>query len=433
MPRPLLPWLLLLCLVVPHSARAQNPFLQNHGKRTITKIEITGYERTKTYVLERELGFTEGDEYDPAAVNEAWTRLEQLPFIAYVEIETNRPGPGEVELEIKVDEEPGFVWSAGLEYSRRLDSQWYGEVHLGTVNALGRGETFDLQLDAWALRQARARWSNPWILGAAKLGVWVDVGAFQHDWVYLPAPDATTAEFAVEAGLDRKFGPGFFASVAGRWRYRDLTDLDPALPDGSFGEATPVGDTRVDLDERALLLSVGFDNRDSRFYPSRGIDASADLAVASPSDDFAGYRTLDLDLAAFAPVPWLHTVGGYVTRRFASDPLPWYERTYYGGPMDLRGVEFGSDRGDERLRASVEVRRPIFVVPLRGGRSVGLGAHAFSDWGTAWDHGESVGDQEFDHSFGLGAHFNFNTFNYRFEWARVGDDNFFVFEDHFTF
>lgn len=431
--RPVLLWFLLTLLLVPSAAGAQNPFLQNQGRRTITSIEFDGYERTKLYVLERELGFAEGDDYDPGAVNDAWTRLEQLPFIAYVEIQTERPSPGEAELRIHVVEEPIFVWQLGVDYSRRLDSQWYGDVRLGTVNAFGRGERLEFQVDAWALRQARLRWSNPWLFGAAHLGVYVDVGAFNHDWVYTPAPDANTTEFALESGVQREFGPGFHAALAARWRYRELDDLDPALPDGSFGGATPVGQRSIDTDERALLVTVGFDNRDSHYYPSRGIDASVDLALASLSDEFENYSTIDLSLAAFAPVPWLHTIGAYVTERIAPDPLPWYERTYFGGPMDLRGVEFGSDRGDEHLRASIEVRRPVFVVPLRGGRSIGLGAHAFSDWGAAWETDRNIGDQQFSHSFGLGAHFNFNTYNYRFEWARVGDENFFVFEDHFTF
>jgi hemolysin activation/secretion protein len=81
----------------------------------------------------------------------------------------------------------------------------------------------------------------------------------------------------------------------------------------------------------------------------------------------------------------------------------------------------------------VEIRRPLFVVPLRAGRSIGLGLHAFSDWGAAWEYDASMSDQRFDNSVGLGAHFNFNTYNYRFEWAHHDGENFFVFEDHFTF
>ena len=59
--------------------------------------------------------------------------------------------------------------------------------------------------------------------------------------------------------------------------------------------------------------------------------------------------------------------------------------------------------------------------------------HAFSDWGAAWEYNEDMADQKFQNSFGLGAHFNFNTYNYRFEWAHHDGENFFIFEDHFTF
>lgn len=430
--RILLP-LLLATILSPAVAEAQNPFLENQGRRTIQSISFDGYERTKLYVLERELGFAVGDDYDAAAINDAWARLEELPFVAYVEIETERPRPGEVELEITVIEEGVFRWQLGLDYSRRLDSRWYGDVRLGTVNAMGRADELELQLNAWALRQARLRWSNPWILGAARLGVYADVGVFNHAWVYNPAPDAETTEFAIESGLWREFGPGFSVSLAGRWRHNKLDDIPDPGTAGSFGANVPSGDRSVELDEGSVLASVGFDNRDSEFYPSRGLDANIKLVMAQLSDGYDPWTTVDLSLTAFVPVPWIHTIGGFVTHRIAADRLPWYERTFYGGPEDLRGVEFGSQRGDERLRASVEIRRPLFVVPLRAGRSIGLGVHGFSDWGAAWEYDESMSDQKFQNSFGLGAHFNFNTYNYRFEWARFGDENFFVFEDHFTF
>ncbi|RKZ13397.1 hypothetical protein DRQ53_00535 [bacterium] len=428
-----LPALILLATVLaPAHAVAQNPFLQNQGRRVIKSIQFEGYERTKLYVLERELGMSAGDDYDAAAVNDAWARLEQLPFIAYIEIETDRPRPGEVELLINVVEEDILRWQLGLEYSRRLEPRWYGDVRLGAVNLLGRADELELQLDAWALRRARLRWANPWILGAAKLGVRVEVGAFAHQWVYDPAPDATNSEFAVEGGLWREFGD-MKLSLAGRWRHSELDDI-PAFPDSNtFGPQIGNGQPRVKVDEPALLASIGYDNRDSEFYPGRGVDAAVDFVYAAPNGDFNDWSTVDLSLATFVPLPWIHTIGGYVTRRFASDPLPWYERSYFGGPDDLRGVPFASRRGDEHIRASLEIRRPLFVVPLRAGRSIGLGLHAFSDWGAAWEHDEHLSDQKLANSFGAGAHFNFNTYNYRFEWAHHDGENTFVFEDHFTF
>jgi outer membrane protein assembly factor BamA len=424
---------LLVSFFVPVAASAQNPFLQNQGLRTIRAIEFEGYERTKLYVLERELGFEVGDDYDAAQVNDAWARLEQLPFIAYVEIETNRPGPGEAELVIRVVEEGIFRWQVGLEYARNMSPRWYGDLRLGTTNALGRADQLELHLNAWGFTQGRLRWTNPWILGPARLGVYADVGYFTHDWVYSPTPDARNSELAFEGGLWREFGPGFHASLAGRWRQNELREIPVPLPLPGFGPGTPVMGSEVSVDEGSVLAMVGFDNRDSKYYPGRGIDASVDLAYGAPSGEFSNWTTVDLNLAAFVPVPFVHTIGGYVTHRIAPDPLPWYERTYFGGPEDLRGVAFGSDRGDERFRASIEVRRPVFVVPLRAGRSIGLGIHAFSDWGAAWEHDADISDQRMKNSFGAGAHFNFNTYNYRFEWAHHDGENFFVFEDHFTF
>ena len=250
--RILLPLLLLTSILSPTAARGQNPFLENQGRRTIQSIRFVGQERTKLYVLERELGFSVGDEYDAAAVNDAWARLEELPFVAYIEIETERPRPGQAELTITVVEEGIFRWQIGLDYSRRLDSKWYGDLRLGTVNALGRADELELRLNAWALRQARLRWTNPWILGAARLGGYADVGVFSHAWVYTPPPDAENSEIAVETGLIGVVGLVLFFGV--------LYRLVIALPPGRRYVAIPA--------LLGVLMAVSPLNAHKAFYGS---------------------------------------------------------------------------------------------------------------------------------------------------------------------
>lgn len=407
--------------VAPSTAHAQNPFLQNRGKRTIESIEITGNTKTRTYVLERELGFAEGDEYDPEQVSAAWERLEALPFIAYVEIETERT-PNAVSLVIHVEEDVRFNWAPGLEYSRRHGKTWLGQLRVGSNDLTGRGDTVDLAVEFWKARRAELTVANPWILGDARLGVSANVYVQQFDWLYEPLNGFDVRDWGGAISVWRGFDAWVQARLTGGWREVQVLDADVAGASGA-------------VQDPFFEIELEHDTRDARYYPTRGLHLRAATRFAGFGDDFENrYAVSDLHASAFVPVPYLNTVGGHVGYRAASDPLPFYERTWMGGPMSVRGIEFGSIEGDEAFRASIEIRRPVAVLPLREGRSIGLGGHVFHDWGKAWEQQESFGDRGIRFSYGAGLHFNLNTSNFRFEWARNDDgDTVFVFEDRFTF
>ncbi len=156
--------------------------------------------------------------------------------------------------------------------------------------------------------------------------------------------------------------------------------------------------------------------------------------VGGLSGEVSSYSYVDLLLAGYQAVPYLGVLASRVSYRGTDDSLPVYERSYLGGPEDIRGVEFSSVRGDENFLATIEIRHPVFLVPLRDGRAVGLGFHAFVDWGTAWEAAQSIKDADMRHSGGIGLHINLNTYNLRFEWAFSDHDgNSFIFADQFTF
>ena len=412
--------LLIVALLLPvPPAGAQNPFLQNRGKRTVERVEFVGNEITRDYVLQRTFRIEAGDEYDPERVGEAWERLEALDFIAYVEIETIRPDPTRVELVVRVEEDTRFRWAPGLEYSRRYGESFLGTLRLGWLNLTGRAESVDLEVSAWSRRGARIVWQNPWIFGPARLGVFVAAHWQQYEWEYeLGAIDPRDefTDWGASAGVWRAFDP--WVTVRARVGWREL-ELEGA---------------GIDQDP-AVALGLVHDSRDVRYYPGHGLHGRGELLRGGMSNGVEDYTIGSISLSAFRTLPLVATVLGVNGAFRATDTaLPFYQKVYLGGPMSLRGVDFGSLVGDEAWRASVELRRPLLLLPLREGRTIGVGVHAFHDRGTSWAHDADLADQQVRFSSGLGLHFNFNTRNFRFEWARTDDgEDVFVFEDTFTF
>ena len=114
-----------------------------------------------------------------------------------------------------------------------------------------------------------------------------------------------------------------------------------------------------------------------------GLHGRAELLRGGMSNGVVDYTIGSISLSAFRTLPLVATVLGVNGAFRATDTaLPFYQKVYLGGPMSLRGVDFGSLVGDEAWRASVELRRPLLLLPLREGRTIGVGVHAFHDRGT---------------------------------------------------
>jgi outer membrane protein assembly factor BamA len=95
-------------------------------------------------------------------------------------------------------------------------------------------------------------------------------------------------------------------------------------------------------------------------------------------------------------------------------PLPPYEQSLLGGPSSLRGFDTGYQANDNIAAASAEIRIPL-TSPLSIGR---FGVKVFADYGTAYAHGEKLGDQQFDLGMGGGAYLHFTLISLGLDVAK---------------
>ncbi len=406
---------LLLAAGMPREACAA-------GAGRIQGIFFFGNRVTKEYVLQRELGFGVGDDVTLEQLNEARQRLQDLEFISYADIQAKQVGDGDVHLVVQVEEasrfQPGFV----LDFDERQEGILAG-VELGMRNFRGRGERLDARAAAGAAQSHRLRWENPWLLGRLHLGLSLEGGWERYDFVYEPFR-VTEARGAI--GLGRRVGRWLRLGVSYEFRHLDLDYADEAGA-GADGSGN----------DPAVAVSVEFDGRDRAEYPHRGVLGRVRLRLAG-LDEGNRYDLYDAGLASFLDPLWGIVLGARVAWRGASAPVPVYARSYFSGLSDLRGIEDGSQRGDEHFLASAEARWPALEVPLPQDDGtiamLVIGLHGFHDWGKAWRHGAAFDDERMRRSYGLGLHVAMKEATLRLEWAQTAvGKNRFVFGDSFTF
>jgi outer membrane protein insertion porin family len=115
-------------------------YLVDEGPRVyVERIDILGNEKTRDFVIRREIGFAEGDPFNRSLVTRAKNRIESLGFFKTVSIDL-QPGSAsdKVVITILVEEDSTGDYGATVGYA--TDQGILGEVSITERNFLGRGQ-----------------------------------------------------------------------------------------------------------------------------------------------------------------------------------------------------------------------------------------------------------------------------------------------------
>ena len=137
-------------------------------------------------------------------------------------------------------------------------------------------------------------------------------------------------------------------------------------------------------------LDVTLDTRDNPALPRNAIlaTASAEVLFFDTGEQVVRTRT---EATGFIGLMAQHVLILRAMRENADKAQPPYLRSILGGWNTVRGFKPGFLTGDTMVSGSVEWRIPI-TAPMRIGK---FGVSAFCDWGTAYEHGQSLRDQTF--------------------------------------
>jgi outer membrane protein assembly factor BamA len=211
--------------------------------------------------------------------------------------------------------------------------------------------------------------------------------------------DGPVDRVAGEFGIGRRENPhyeigdtrtSFNARVEGaplRWlRY----GVGGGIDDVSFG----------DIDDRLATFGADatIDTRVDPAFPRNAVHAKVGWERLRFDAGRANRSTIDARGYVGLFGGWVLALRGLSVT--SDGPLPAYEQSLLGGPSSLRGFDTGYQADDNLAAASAEIRIPL-TSPLSVGR---FGVKAFADYGTAYPHGEKLGDQTFDLGIGGGAY-----------------------------
>lgn len=364
--------------------------------KVLKDVVIEGNEKTKDFVIERELAFSPGDPVNLRQVDQGLHKILMLGFFDEISRDfSEEDDPDETVLTINLEERKTGSATFGVSYSTQ--DRLVGFIEAADENFLGRGQ----RVNATArfgkkLQEYELGFYEPYIdKSGTSLGLNLYRRSRQVQTLLTGESDVSMAQRVTNGG-DLTLGRPFTEFTRGR--------LTLKLENNSHKDFEGPLDAFNDYKNRTIGFGVNTNTSDHPFNPTEGYKNDIYLEVGTK---FLGgdlqYSKLRLEHSRY----FQFKDGGYILAlrgvggRLLGGSLGerGEEAFIIGGADTVRGYPYGGNdkyplHGDHMLVMNAEFRFPIIEK---------VSGVLFSDWGTAWKNGGTLGLSDMANSYGLGV------------------------------
>jgi outer membrane protein insertion porin family len=336
-------------------------FLVEPGSRAyVRRINFAGSTGINDDVLRREMRQMEGGYLSNSAVERSKQRLQRLPFIEKVEVETT-PVPGTPDLvDVNFDIKEGLPgqFSGGVGYSESqsviLSGSFVHSNFMGTgnrvaaeINAGKYSKIFSLShTDPYRTvdgvsqtMSATYRKIEQYTQASSDFETETGTLAVDYGW---PISEFQSVRMGLAAQRsDLVTDPGSSAQEAVDWVRNNGNPYTEFVNIGSPPIAYPLFGTKFNTFE--LVMGWAFDSRNRTIFADRGARHRLNLGYTVPGSQVE-YYTLNYDYLQFIPLGRLFTFMVNSEIGFGMDigettSLPPYRQFFAGGPETVRGFK----------------------------------------------------------------------------------------------
>ncbi len=343
----------------PETKEIELTFLVDPGNRAyVRNIAFSGSTGINDNVLRREIRQMEGGYLSNAAVDRSKTRLQRLPFIEKVEVETT-PVPGTPDLvDVTYDIKEGLPgqFSGGIGYSESqsvlLNGSFVHSNFMGTgnrvaaeINAGQYSKVFSLShTDPYTTvdgvsRTVSATWRSISQFTTSSSDFETDTGTLGLDYAW-PISEFQSVRMGLAAQRSDLFtSPQNSAAEALDWVQNNGNTYTQTQNIGVPPVALTYYGTKFDTFEYSLGWS--YDSRNRALFADRGSRHRVGASYTLPGSDVEFY-SLNYDYLQFISLgKWftvmLNSEAGFAQALGDTTSMPPYRRFFAGGPETVRG------------------------------------------------------------------------------------------------
>lgn len=403
----------------------------------VEDITIEGNDKTKDYVILRELRYKKGEPFNKFTASRSMERLYNLGFFEDVNMKL-LPGTKEHEVitEIDVVEQKTGVVSVGAGYSE--SDGMVGILELGENNFRGTGDKVNFHWEFGGSSEGKnyqISYTRPWIndngdsLGFSIFDRRYDYDDYNADGDTVASYDRRRKGYNLTWGhVSSEYRRNYFTLETVRESYDDHDGFD-------WGGAAPADDKTKAEWYNAIMDNMGrtnsftfqhvFDNRDNYFNATKGrrLSASVQYGGHGLGGDYDFYK-FTTEGRFYKGLSNGHVLALRVMAGYISGETSYNQLFDLGGSNNLRGYEDDQFKGEKMYAATLEYRIPV---------ASKVEAVLFTDMGSAWDIDAGripwyTDDDSINWSYGVGLRLQTPIGPIRLDYGH-GDRNKF----HFSF
>jgi outer membrane protein insertion porin family len=345
----------------------------------VGKIKIVGLEKTKEFVVTRELTIKEGDVFDNNQIKEDYWALARLRLFDSIDIRPELGStPNTLDLVIELKEAQTGSFQIGASYSEN-SGELGGLLVFSEDNLMGYGQSVSLDLNVSDDgKDISFSFYDPWLdqKGTSfRVSVWnsdTETTSTMSKWLLKPDPANTSHTFdpntpydidLIRTGLQMSFGRKLWKNTTGRLKmnfeknqitdiYYDRSAYKDAADNGDADTIYTVAGNSPNDDEFwdnsiGLELNKNRLQYDGRFFVKGGYQLSGSYSIAG---NYLGgefnYQSSVLDGRWFRTIAPNLVLGTRLQGSYLSGNYPDYDALYLGGMNRLRGWD------DSRYKSS---------------------------------------------------------------------------------
>lgn len=354
--------------VIDDTAEAKLSVLVEPGERYyVDNVTYKGNVTTDENVLRREARVLEGGALSSAQVERSKIRLQRLPFIEEVKVDTvkkeNKSDRADVNFTVK--ERNAAQISGGLGYNDFYGFSLNGE--LSHSNFLGTGNSASIGVSTnKAVKSANISYRDDYFTQDG-IGLSTSLNYSETDYGKLNLIAQSLDTIALGSTL--YFPTGEYSSFSTGARVSTNSLTSPVTSSQRVIDFFSLldADARIDSEVEFDIVSVNFGFRynslNRSIFPSKGVDHNWRLEVGTEIGDLQFYKAT-YDYGYYFPITndndWIFSLRGslaYGDGLGDTPTLPYFTNFYAGGSGSLRGFEGNTvgPRDIQRVRTSVAV------------------------------------------------------------------------------
>lgn len=375
----------------------------------IHSIKIKGNEKTKEYVIRREMKVKPGDIFSLKQIQEDMRNVANLGFFSNVQPRIERiADSGKVDLLIEVEENKTGNFQVGAVYSTK--DGFLGYLEVKEQNLLGRAQKIGFKWEFGQTTNYELNFYDPWLFGE-KFSFGADLYNTNRKGLTEIDPNDSNQKYIYNkrsTGASVQIGKPIYEDIMGaiKFKYEKTTLTYHDGPDDGFEPDKP----RDSGDTRSLTFSASRDTTDNLFNPHTGTRVSVSVEYAGQllggKNSFTKYN---FESAIYYPgFKAEHTWAFRLKTGLSPHALPKYEEYSVGGSETLRGYKPNQFSGNKMLLLNAEYRIPI-VKSIEG--------VLFTDSGYAWSYNTPINLQEMKFSLGAGVRLSTPLGQIRLDYA----------------